>query len=547
MAFVATGVTFVPAALACVVLSQPARLRPARRPRVAAWLVALLAGRERHGPSPCSRSQARSWRRTPRLQVSVVVTNRGDRAVPSLEIVGELLGQRQETQISGGIVAGGAGPSSSISTPDAPDPACTRWCSCSSTRSRARPMPRGTRRSRAGAPGSPVALGAEAEPAVRLEPKPSLLAVTGRLEVAVGERRTGPRTASACARSRPAACARTATAWRSRFPREGTVIAALPLVRAGAPRGTRHDVVLVAETVDGAARPDERGHAIVEVAADPVAAAALATPDPGAGLLLLGVAVGFEIWIRFRLVTGVRTPCSSHLTRVPTPKYGGGGMEKPKDYYQLLGVPRDASLTTIKRAFRRLARRYRPRHEHVDAAQSAFAELQVALRDAQRRRSAPPLRRPAARPARARRVVPPRAGPRPATCAGPSPRRASPRRSCSMPPRRARGTLLSLDVPVTAVCDSCDGTGGNLFDCERCQGDGKVGRRLPVPVHVPPRTREGTVFEVRTDDPATPSLLLTVHLRRRPVTARRERRVGLPGAAAHVASERTSEHNCGAP
>ena len=37
-----------------------------------------------------------------------------------------------------------------------------------------------------------------------------------------------------------------------------------------------------------------------------------------------------------------------------------GGMEKPKDYYQLLGVPRDASLSAIRRAFQRLARRYEP-------------------------------------------------------------------------------------------------------------------------------------------------------------------------------------------
>jgi hypothetical protein len=41
-----------------------------------------------------------------------------------------------------------------------------------------------------------------------------------------------------------------------------------------------------------------------------------------------------------------------------------------------------------------------------------------------------------------------------------------------------------------------------------------VGRRLPVPVHVPPGLRDGAVFQVRTDDPAVPSILLTVHLRR---------------------------------
>ncbi len=46
---------------------------------------------------------------TPRLQVSVVVTNPGDRPVPSLEIEGELLGQRRKAEIVGGIVAGGRG------------------------------------------------------------------------------------------------------------------------------------------------------------------------------------------------------------------------------------------------------------------------------------------------------------------------------------------------------------------------------------------------------------------------------------------------------
>jgi len=190
-------------------------------------------------------------------------------------------------------------------------------------------------------------------------------------------------------------------------------------------------------------------------------------------------------------------------------------MEKLKDYYQLLGVPRDASLTTIKRAFRRLARGYRPLHEHADTAQPAFAELQVAyetLSDADRRRRyddqlrdqpAPAvewshLRRPAAGDLR-----------RPFT---PTSLAAEVVLDAE---EAVRGTVLSLDVPVTSVCDSCDGTGGDLFDCDSCQGDGKVGRRLPVPVHVPPFTREGTVFEVRTDDPATPSLLLTVHLRRR--------------------------------
>jgi DnaJ-class molecular chaperone len=74
--------------------------------------------------------------------------------------------------------------------------------------------------------------------------------------------------------------------------------------------------------------------------------------------------------------------------------------------------------------------------------------------------------------------------------------------------------VLSLDVPVAASCDACSGTGGSLFDCGRCGGEGRVLRRMPVPVHVPAGLREGSVFQVRTDEPAVPTILLTVHLRR---------------------------------
>jgi molecular chaperone DnaJ len=188
-------------------------------------------------------------------------------------------------------------------------------------------------------------------------------------------------------------------------------------------------------------------------------------------------------------------------------------MDKPKDYYQLLGVPRNASLAAIKKAFRRLARRF-------DAARAGgtsdtLAELRAAyetLTDAElrsryddelggeerrtaidwsfvRRPAAGDLRRPFAPASLTAEIL-------------------------VDPEQAAAGTVLSLDVPVTATCDGCGGTGGSVFDCERCQGEGKVARRLPVPVHVPAGLRDGTVFQVRTDDPAVPSILLTVHVRR---------------------------------
>ncbi len=187
-------------------------------------------------------------------------------------------------------------------------------------------------------------------------------------------------------------------------------------------------------------------------------------------------------------------------------------MDKPKDYYELLGVPRDATLTAIKRAFKRLARRFDP--AKIEGAADSFAELQTAyetLSDAERRsryddelggRERPPIdwsfvRHPAAGDLRRPFA--------PASLSAEILLEAA---------QAAAGAVLSLDVPVTADCNACGGTGGRVFDCELCRGEGKVARRLPVPVHVPAGLREGTVFQVRTDDPAVPSILLTVHVRR---------------------------------
>jgi len=188
-------------------------------------------------------------------------------------------------------------------------------------------------------------------------------------------------------------------------------------------------------------------------------------------------------------------------------------MERPKNYYQLLGVPRDASVTTIKRAFRRLSRQPRPPDGQGG---ESLAELKAAyetLTDAGRRKlydqrlagqeelpgsvGWSSLRRPASNDLR--RPF------QPASLTG---------EIVLDLDEAAAGGIVSLDVPVTAPCRACDGTGGPFFDCDRCFGEGKVGRRLPVPVQIPAGIRDGAVFQVQTDDPAVPSLVLTVHLRR---------------------------------
>jgi DnaJ-class molecular chaperone len=189
-------------------------------------------------------------------------------------------------------------------------------------------------------------------------------------------------------------------------------------------------------------------------------------------------------------------------------------MDKTKDYYRILGVPRNASTAAIRSAYRRLARRLQPAAE-IQAAGATLHEVQQAyevLSNAERRRrydaslgepehdrfaalsrsfvgspAAARLRRPAS----------------PATLSG----------EILLTPAEARaGGSLSLDMPVPSSCPACRRTGGYLLACSVCGGEGRIQRRQPVAVRIPAGVRAGAVFQVRLDEPDVDAILLTVHI-----------------------------------
>lgn len=187
-------------------------------------------------------------------------------------------------------------------------------------------------------------------------------------------------------------------------------------------------------------------------------------------------------------------------------------MDKPKDFYRVLGVERNASTAAIRRAFRRLAKQYHPDSSPGESVE-AFRQIQQAyetLTDAERRqRYDETLGQSRFEPLAWSFVRSPAAGDlrrpiRPGSLSGEILLTATEAKA---------GGVLPLDLPLRGPCPACEGTGGAHFDCYRCGGEGVVERRLPVPLKIPAGVRDGTVFQVSLDEPGVVSVLLTVHLR----------------------------------
>jgi hypothetical protein len=236
---------------------------------------------------------------SPRLEVRVVVTNRGDVAAAPLHLLGELLGERTEARVAGGVAPG----ASSAVLLDFP------------------PLSRDVRpgvhvlallleHPVEGAPdaaGNPpvasqrawllLALGTSTTPPVTLVPETLRLSVRGAIQVGVLSADGAPhrvRVRVLTARGLRAEGAGVEVA----VPAHGEVKISLPIVRAGAPRGSRHGVVLVAEGEDGPLARATVTTATVEVTPFPSLLPRLRVPLAVAGIVLLATALGVEL-LRF--------------------------------------------------------------------------------------------------------------------------------------------------------------------------------------------------------------------------------------------------------
>jgi hypothetical protein len=236
----------------------------------------------------------------PRLEVRVLVTNHGDGPTGPLDVVGELFGERRAARLAEGVAPGGEG---AVSLDY--DPARARPGLHALTLLLEHPV----EGSPDGAGNPPLASerawlllalgGPSPGPAVRLAADPVVLDVAGPLAVRL-ESTDG---AGHSVRLR----ALTARGLRAEgdgvlvaVPAKGTATVALPLVRAGAPRGSQHAVLLVAEAQDGPVARTAVLGARVDVAADPSLMPRVRWPALALGLALLAVALVAEACRAFR-------------------------------------------------------------------------------------------------------------------------------------------------------------------------------------------------------------------------------------------------------
>jgi molecular chaperone DnaJ len=202
------------------------------------------------------------------------------------------------------------------------------------------------------------------------------------------------------------------------------------------------------------------------------------------------------------------------------------------NYYRLLGVPENADVAEITRAYRRLARRHHPDVGGGDGS-SLFLHVREAYDVLSHEHS---RRRYDDRRAAERALV---RSDRRERFDGFADEVAIDFPSIDMAVDRMRdaflaldewarplsaeillsareafdGTVVPLEVPVRRVCSSCGGRGEIWAEpCAACDGTGEALVRHPVRLVVPPRVIDGVRFHFRVSAPCAPPTCVEVRV-----------------------------------
>lgn len=226
----------------------------------------------------------------PRLLVRVTVSNTGDAAAEPLTVEGELLGATDSVRLETGV---GKGTRRDLLLAFAGDPPLPGVYPLALHLEH--PAAGGTASLRAYLL---LALGAHAPPAVSLSAGPASLDTAGPLGVTLASADGRPHRARVrvllprgLRTGRPEAEVDLGATGGRRLE--------FPLLRAGAPRGTRQGVVVLAEVSDGRLHRTSVTTGVVEVLPDPALLPRLRRPLAGLALLLVLAAVAAE-WRRWR-------------------------------------------------------------------------------------------------------------------------------------------------------------------------------------------------------------------------------------------------------
>jgi hypothetical protein len=232
---------------------------------------------------------------SPRLAVRVTLTNRGARPAGPVDVQGELFGEAQAARLPGTLAPRASGSVTLEFGTPAPRPGLHALTLLVEHPLEGTPDGAGNPQMASQRAFVLLALGASPGPAVRMRAEPLQLDVRGSLVVHLESADGEPR--------RVRLRALTARGIRSEggpvevdVPARGELRTELALARAGAARGTEHALLLVAETPELDVSRTAVAAATVAVAADPSWLPRLRAPLLGLGIVLIAVALGFELW-----------------------------------------------------------------------------------------------------------------------------------------------------------------------------------------------------------------------------------------------------------